>query len=222
MPIVLLKTHPSVPRKSHGHGNDVASFTEVQARRRAAQLRHEINQYDYRYYVLDAPTLSDAEYDGLKRQLIAIEERFPKLVTSDSPTQRVGGTPKQGIATIPHETPMLSIQSIWSEEEFRHFYETRCRELGKRTCRFVGEPKYDGTSLELVYDEGQLVSASTRGDGYSGEDVTPNVKTIREVPLKLPAGARNGKLHIPRHLVLRGEVTWTRRSSKSSTANRRI
>ena len=105
--------------------------------RRAAQLRHKINQNDYQYYALDAPLISDAEYDELKRQLIAIEERFPKLVTPDSPTQRVGGMPKQGVATIPHEIPMLSIQSIWSAKDFRHFYESRCRELGKTDCRLV-------------------------------------------------------------------------------------
>ena len=198
--------YATVPLRSQANTSDLASLNEAQARRRAAQLRHKINQDDYQYYALDAPLISDAEYDELKRQLIAIEERFPKLVTPDSPTQRVGGMPKQGVATIPHETPMLSIQSIWSAKDFCHFYESRCRELGKTDCRLVGEPEYDGTSLELVYDDGQLVAASTRGDGHSGEDVTSNVKTIREVPLKLPAGAQNGKVQVPRHLVLRGEV----------------
>lgn len=181
-------------------------LTKVQARRRAADLRRQIDEHDYRYYVSDSPVISDAEYDELKRELIAIEERFSDLVTPDSPTQRVGGMPRKGFVTIRHETPMLSIQSIWSEDDLRHFCETRCKEVGKKACVLVGEPKYDGTSIELVYDNGELRSASTRGDGRSGEDVTANVKTIREVPLRLPAGSAKRKVRIPGHLVLRGEV----------------
>jgi DNA ligase (NAD+) len=192
----------------HASRSDTSGFgklSEASARRRAAQLRREINRNDRLYYVLDAPVISDAEYDELKRQLIAIEERFPQLRMLDSPTQRVGGSPKQGLATIPHETPMLSIQSIWTEKDFRHFYESCCEELHKRSCTLVGEPKYDGLSLEMVYESGELVSASTRGDGYRGEDVTANVKTIREVPLKVPVRS-NRRLRVPGHLVLRGEV----------------
>lgn len=180
--------------------------TKTEARRRAAKLRREIDDHDYRYYVLDAPIVSDDEYDALKRQLMALEERFPDLVTPDSPTQRVGGMPREGLVTIRHETPMLSIQSIWTEDDFHRFYETCCRELGQKTCSFVGEPKYDGASLELVYESGELVSAATRGDGYSGEDVTPNAKTIHEIPLRLPAGPQRKSVRVPRHLILRGEV----------------
>jgi DNA ligase (NAD+) len=173
----------------------------------AEQLRREINDHDSRYYVLDAPVISDAEYDQLKRRLIEIEERFPDLVTPDSPTQRVGGAPRAGFVTIRHETPMLSIQSIWTEEDFYRFHATCGKELGKKeACALVGEPKYDGASVELVYEAGELVSASTRGDGESGEDVTANVRTIREVPLRLPAGAATQTARVQRRLVLRGEV----------------
>jgi len=172
---------------------------KARARRRAAALRRRIEDHDHRYYVLDAPVISDAKYDELKRELLAIEERYPDLVTPDSPTQRVGGAPRAGFVTIRHETPMLSIQSIWTEDEFRRFYETRMKELGRKSCAIVGEPKYDGASVELIYDNGVLVSASTRGDGASGEDITANVRTIREVPWRLRG-------RVPPHLVLRGEV----------------
>ena len=183
------------------------TLSKAQARRRAAELRRQIDEHDYRYYISDSPVISDAEYDELKRELIAIEERFTDLVTPDSPTLRVGGMPREGFVSIRHETPMLSIQSIWSEEDFRHFFNSRCQELHEKSCILIGEPKYDGTSIELVYDNAELRSASTRGDGHSGEDVTANAKTIREIPLRLPAGGqRRKKVRIPGHLVLRGEV----------------
>jgi DNA ligase (NAD+) len=199
-----VRTQHTTPRVAVNTG----LLSKTEARRCAADLRRQLAEHDHRYYVLDGPIISDAEYDELKRRLIAIEERFPDLITTGSPTQRVGGLPREGFVTIRHETPMLSIQSIWTKEDFRHFHETCRRELGKQTCLLVGEPKYDGTSIELIYNNKDLVSASTRGDGYSGEDVTANVKTIRELPLRLPAGSSSQKttMRIPRHLVLRGEV----------------
>jgi DNA ligase (NAD+) len=121
-----------IPRKTSAHGNRLGRLSEASARRRTAQLPREINRNDRLYYVQDAPVISDAEYDELKWQLIAIEEQFPQLRTPDSPTQRVGGAPKQGLATIPHETSMLSIQSIWTEGDFRHFYESCCEELAAK------------------------------------------------------------------------------------------
>src|SRR5947199_416301 len=145
-------------------------LTKAQARPRAGQLRREIDEHDHRYYVFDTPVISDAEYDELKRELIDLEQRFPDLVTPDSPTQRVGGKPRQGFVTVRHETPMLSIQSIWDVNEFRRFYQTCRKELGKGECVLIGEPKYDGASVELIYDGGELATACTRGDGYSGED----------------------------------------------------
>jgi DNA ligase (NAD+) len=204
-----IKTHEVPTRRTSSRlAAGTGSLSKIQARRRAADLRRQVAEHDHRYYISDAPVISDAEYDDLKRQLIAIEERFPDLITPDSPTQRIGGSPREGFVTIRHDTPMLSIQSIWTEDDFRRFHQTCCRELHKKSCVLVGEPKYDGTSIELVYDQGELVSASTRGDGYNGEDVTANVRTIREVPLRLPAGSAFHKTgnRIPRHLVLRGEI----------------
>jgi DNA ligase (NAD+) len=189
--------------KPGGRGaRKAAALGKSAARKRARDLREEIRRHDHRYYVEDDPAISDAEYDALKSELIAIERQYPDLVTDDSPTQRVGGPPREALGTIEHDTPMLSLQAVESEEQFRHFHDTSKDELGKRRVAMVGEPKYDGLSVELVYDNGSLTSAATRGDGTTGEDVTANVKTIREVALVL----RGGDAPVPRHLVARGEV----------------
>jgi DNA ligase (NAD+) len=179
-----------------------SDMTKAEAAKRAEELRREIEQHNYRYYVLDDPEFSDAEYDDLVRELRTIEERWPDLVTPDSPTQRVGGRPREGFQSVRHETPMRSLLSISEEDEMRRFYETCREELGRKDVPLAGEPKYDGVSIEIVYDQGRLVSAATRGDGTAGEDVTANVRTISEVPLRL----REGKVKIPDHLVVRGEV----------------
>ena len=172
------------------------------AARRAEELRREIEQHNYRYYVLDDPVVSDAEYDELVLELRAIEAKWPDLVTPESPTQRVAGQPREGFETVRHEVPMRSLLSIFQEEEMRRFYETCQEELGEKAVPLVGEPKYDGVSIEITYDGGRLTSAATRGDGMTGEDVTANVRTIGEVPLRLrdPGGK------MPEHLVVRGEV----------------
>jgi DNA ligase (NAD+) len=186
---------------------DVEDLTKREAKARAKTLREQVEHHNYRYYVLDDPEISDAEYDELKNELIAIEERFPDLVTPDSPTQRVGAEPREELGTIEHGTPMLSLQSIQTEEKFRRFYDTCCSDLDKQRVSLVGEPKYDGLSVELVYENGALTSASTRGDGRTGEDVTPNVKTIHEVVLHLQGGKN---VSTPRRLVVRGEVYMDR------------
>ena len=172
------------------------------AARRAEELRREIEQHNYRYYVLDDPVVSDAEYDELVLELRAIEAKWPDLVTPESPTQRIAGQPREGFATLRHEVPMRSLLSIFQEEEMRRFYETCQEELGEKAMPLVGEPKYDGVSIEIVYDGGLLVSAATRGDGTTGEDVTANVRTIRAVPQRL----REPDAKVPEHLVVRGEV----------------
>jgi DNA ligase (NAD+) len=178
-------------------------MNKSQARRRARELREEISHHDYRYYVEEEPEISDAEYDELKAELVAIEREYPDLVTADSPTQRVGGEPKEELGTVEHETPMQSLRAVQEEDEFRHFHDTCRNELDKQRVSLVGEPKYDGLSVELVYDNGSLTTASTRGDGETGEDVTANVRTIREVVLRL---RDDGDVSVPRHLVVRGEV----------------
>lgn len=181
----------------------VAEMTKTEAGERAEELREQIRRHDYRYHVLDDPEISDAEYDRLKNELLAIEETYPDLVTDDSPTQRVGGEPQDELGTVAHETPMLSLRSIQEEEQFRRFWDDCLDRLDKDRMSVVAEPKYDGLSVELVYDEGTLVTAATRGDGETGEDVTANVRTIREVLLKLRP---SGDVSVPRHLVVRGEV----------------
>ena len=177
-------------------------MTEAEAGERAESLRRKIERHNYRYHVLDDPEISDAAFDALMVELRQIEEAWPDLITSDSPTQRVGGQPRDGFAQLRHETPMRSLLSVYDEQTMARFGETCRKELGADTVPLVAEPKYDGVSVEMVYDGGRLVSAATRGDGRTGEDVTANVRTIAQVPLRL----RSGGTAIPDHLVVRGEV----------------
>jgi DNA ligase (NAD+) len=189
-----------------GFGN-VEDMTESEGRARASELRSEISHHNYRYYVLDDPEISDADYDRLMAELQAIEARYPDLATPDSPTQKVGAPPREELGTIPHESRMMSLQSIHEEEAFRSFWRTCASEVARSPLVVVGEPKYDGLSIELVYDEGSLASAATRGDGAVGEDVTDNVRTIPEVLLRLQG---TGDAPVPHHLVVRGEVYMAR------------
>jgi DNA ligase (NAD+) len=177
-------------------------MSNKRAHRRAARLWKQISYHDYRYYVLDDPEISDSEYDALKEELRQIEAEYPELVTPDSPTQRIGAEPRRELGAVRHETPMLSLEAIHDDESFQRFYNRAQDELRKKRIELVAEPKYDGLSVELVYERGLLVSGSTRGDGRTGEDITDNVKTIREVLLRL----RSDQTSIPRRLVVRGEV----------------
>ncbi|MDP2401677.1 MAG: NAD-dependent DNA ligase LigA, partial [Actinomycetota bacterium] len=152
---------------------------------RAAALRHEIAHHDYRYYALDAPEVSDAVYDALMRELRQIEADYPEFVTPDSPTQRVGGSPTSQFAPVTHSRRMYSLDNAMDLGELDAWL-ARVREaVGDRGCAFVCELKIDGSSLALTYEDGVLVRAATRGDGRTGEDVTANVRTIRDVPLRL-------------------------------------
>jgi DNA ligase (NAD+) len=169
--------------------------TREELRRRIERLRAEIRHHDHLYYALDRPELSDAEYDRLFDELVRIERAHPELVTADSPTQRVAGEPVAQLPTVRHLAPMLSLESFNHEEDVVE----RLRRIGPNT-RLVAEPKFDGTSIECVYECGVLTSASTRGDGVRGEGVLSNVRTIKTVPLRL-----HGE-HIPRRLAVRGEV----------------
>jgi DNA ligase (NAD+) len=175
---------------------------QAAARRRAEQLRDAIRHHDYLYHVLDQPEISDAEYDKLYRELKGLEEKFPELVTPDSPTQRVGAEPRPGFSEVEHLALMLSLDSGADEEDARRF-DTRVRSaLGDGPVDYVAEPKLDGLSLELVYENGSLVRVATRGDGRVGEDVTPNARTIGSLPLKL----RDTDREAPTLLALRGEA----------------
>jgi DNA ligase (NAD+) len=175
----------------------------AQVRRRAAELREAVEYHNYRYYVLDAPEIPDAEFDRLFRELQALEARYPELVTPDSPTQRVGGAPIEGFGEVVHEVPMLSLANAFSDDEVRDF-DRRVRErLGIDRLGYAAEPKVDGLAVSLVYEGGHLARAATRGDGTRGEDVTANVRTIKAVPLRLRGGDP------PALLEVRGEVFMT-------------
>ena len=177
--------------------------TEGEVRRRADRLRAEIRRHDHLYHVENRPEISDGAYDRLFRELQAIEEEFPHLLTPDSPTQRVGADPLSELPVVPHVVPMLSLDSSESEEDLRRFDE-RVRKAVDGPVEYLVEPKLDGSSLELVYVDGVLDRAVTRGNGVEGEGVTENARTIPSVPLRLRAG-RN-PLPIPSLLAVRGEV----------------
>lgn len=173
--------------------------------RRAATLREQIDYHNHRYYVLDAPEIADAEFDRLFRELQALEAEYPALVTADSPTQRIGAAPLAAFGEHRHALPMLSLENAFSEDEVRDF-DRRVRDgLGADAVAYSAEPKVDGLAISLMYEEGVLVSAATRGDGYTGEDVTQNVRTLRSVPLRLHGA------DYPRRLEVRGEVYMSKR-----------
>ena len=167
---------------------------------RVAQLRSEIESHNYRYYVQDQPSIPDAEYDRLLRELQTLEEQFPELLTPQSPTQRVGAEPLEGFEEVRHRYPMLSLANAFSEEEILRFHERVLRGLEVEHVTYVAEPKLDGVAISLRYQAGKLQQAATRGDGTIGEDVTANVRTIRAIPLELRAG------DWPEDLEIRGEI----------------
>jgi DNA ligase (NAD+) len=173
--------------------------------RRVELLREQIRHHDHRYYVLDRPTISDAAYDALLEELHELEDHYPSLITPDSPTQRVAGQVREGFRTVPHRAPLLSLESTTDPGAVLQF-DRRIRAAVGPSVRYLLEPKFDGLSIEVVYELGQLVSASTRGDGQRGEDVTANVRTIRAVPLRL----REATVPVPRVLAVRGEVLMRR------------
>jgi DNA ligase (NAD+) len=171
---------------------------------RAAFLRAEIERHNHAYYVLDAPTIPDAEYDKLFRELQDIEAAHPELRTVDSPTLRVGGAPLPEFRQVRHAVPMLSLNNAFSAEEAEAF-DRRCREgLGKELIDYACEPKYDGLAITLRYEQGVFVQGATRGDGFTGEDVTRNLRTVRNLPLRLTGS------DVPAVLEVRGEVLMLR------------
>lgn len=171
--------------------------------KRARELSEEIRYHDYRYYVLDNPEISDREYDRLMEELAKIELDHPDLITPDSPTQKVGGKALDRFPKVKHTLPMMSLGNTYSEGEVREWLGQMEREIGRGIdFEFVVEPKIDGAAIELVYEKGILVTASTRGDGATGEDVTTNIRTIRSVPLKLLSRYEKP----PEYLEARGEV----------------
>ncbi len=175
-----------------------------QARRRLAELRREIAEHDHRYYVLARPTISDAEYDRLYDELLELERRYPELVTPDSPSQRVGGAPIEGFRHVRHAVPMLSLEKARTDHELELFDARVRRALEGEPIEYHVEPKIDGVSISLIYRDGTLELAATRGDGEVGDDITANARTIRSIPLRLRAQPA------PSLLEVRGEVYMDR------------
>jgi DNA ligase (NAD+) len=171
---------------------------------RAAKLRIDIDAHNYRYYVEDAPAVSDAEYDSLFRELQAIERDYPALATPDSPTQRVGGQPATEFDPVTHRVPMLSLNNAFADEEAEAFDRRVRSALGVEQVDYAVEPKFDGLAVSLVYERGHFTLGATRGDGYTGENVTANLRTVRAIPMRLPADA-------PPLLEVRGEVLMLKR-----------
>src|SRR6266853_3907524 len=168
-------------------------------------LRDKIRHHEHLYYVLDAPELSDADFDRLMQELKRLEAEHPELITPDSPTQRVGGKPREGFVKVQHSRAMLSLDNAYNEQELRD-WDRRVHELaGSDKIEYVCELKLDGMSLALSYEQGKLLRGVTRGDGSVGEDVTSNVRTMRSVPLSIPAAALK-KASVPADFEVRGEV----------------
>jgi DNA ligase (NAD+) len=185
---------------------DVADLTEQDAATELAYLAKEIARHDRLYYQRDAPEISDAEYDALRRRNAAIEARFPHLIREDSPSSRIGGAPEGGFAKIRHRVPMLSLDNAMNAEEFGEFCARARRFVGLAATAplaLVAEPKIDGLSINLTYEAGRFIRGATRGDGTEGEDVTANLRTIDAVPIRL-------KAEVPALIEIRGEVFMTK------------
>ena len=182
---------------------------------RAEFLRREIERHNHLYYVRDAPEITDAEYDQLFRELVDLETAHPGLATADSPTQRVGAAPLPEFAEVRHRTAMLSLANAFDEDEVRAF-DRRVREaLGVELVEYAADPKFDGLAISLAYRKGVFVQGATRGDGATGEDVTPNLRTVRSIPLRLPQAPDNEDLEV------RGEVFFSRNDFEKLNARQR-
>src|SRR5690348_11562938 len=189
----------------------MAKAAPASAKKEIEGLREKLRHHEYRYYILDDPEISDAEYDKLMQKLQSLEAAHPELITPDSPTVRVGGAPREGFQTVRHARPMLSLDNAFSYDALRDF-DRRVREgIGRDKIEYIAEHKFDGLSISLQYQDGVLVRGVTRGDGTTGEDVTPNVKTIRSIPLKMDSDALK-KTKLPRAFEVRGEVLMTRKA----------
>jgi len=182
----------------------VATAVPAKIAQHAAKLRTDLDAHNYRYYVEDAPLVSDAEYDGLFRELQALERDYPALATPDSPTQRVGGQPAAEFDAVTHRVPMLSLNNAFADDEVEAFDRRARTALGVEQVEYAVEPKFDGLAVSLVYERGQFTLGATRGDGSTGENVTANLRTVRAIPMRLPANA-------PPLLEVRGEVLMLKR-----------
>ncbi len=188
-----------------------------EAQKRIEALREQLNYHSYRYYVLDDPELTDADYDRMFRELQELEEQFPDLITPDSPTQRVGGEPLAAFEPVRHATPMLSLDNAFDDQELRDFDARLHRLLEiEEPFEYTVEPKMDGVAVELVYINGLFEVGSTRGDGVTGENITANLKTIKSIPLRL----RDEEISLPARLDVRGEVYYPTEAFKKLNRER--
>ena len=189
----------------------MAKKDKAALRKEAEELREKIRHHEYLYYVLDAPEISDAAFDRLVERLKEIEAAYPDMVTPDSPTMRVGGAPREGFTTVKHARPMLSLDNAFSYDALRD-WDRRVREgTGREEIEYIAEHKFDGLSISLQYEDGVLARGVTRGDGTTGEDVTPNVKTVRSIPLHMDAATLK-KCKFPSSFEVRGEILMTRKA----------
>jgi len=189
----------------------MAKAAPAAVKKEIENLREKLRHHEYQYYVLDEPEISDAAYDRMMNRLKELEEAHPELVTPDSPTVRVGGAPREGFATMRHVRPMLSLDNAFSYDALRE-WDRRVREgSGQEKIEYIAEHKFDGLSISLQYEDGVLARGVTRGDGTTGEDVTPNVKTIRSIPLRVDAAALK-KIKLRADFEVRGEVMMTRKA----------
>src|SRR2546429_853463 len=189
----------------------MAKAAPASVKKEIEDLREKLRYHEYRYYVLDDPEISDAAYDRMMSRLKELEAAYPELVTPDSPTVRVGGAPREGFYTVRHARPMLSLDNAFSYDALRE-WDRRVRELsGQEKIGYVAEHKFDGLSISLQYEDGILSRGVTRGDGTTGEEVTPNAKAIRSIPLRVDAGILK-KVKLPPDFEVRGEVMMTKKA----------
>src|SRR5512140_2836001 len=167
--------------------------------KRVAELRQRLEKANYEYHVLDRPTISDESYDALMRELQELEAKHPELVTAESPTQRIGAAPSTRFAPVEHARPMLSLSNVFDETELRAFDQRVRKALGRDDVGYVCELKIDGLAVNLAYQDGVFVQGATRGDGFTGEDVTANLRTIKSIPLTF-------REKVPGRVDVRGEV----------------
>ena len=196
----------------------MAKAAPASVKKEVEDLRVKLRHHEYRYHVLDDPEISDAEYDRMLQRLKAIEGNYPELITADSPTSRVGAPPREGLETVRHTRPMMSLDNAFSFDALRSF-DRRVREgIGRESIEYIAEHKFDGLSIALIYEDGVLVRGITRGDGTTGEDVTPNVRTIRSIPLRIDKDSLK-KARVAGSFEVRGEIMMTRKAFEALNRN---
>lgn len=181
--------------------------TQYEARLRSEELHTVLNHHNHQYYVLDSPEIPDGDYDELLNELRALESEYPELITPESPTQRVGGTPSEAFSEVEHREPMLSLSNAFDEETLADWHRKAAERVGSETFPLVTEPKIDGLAVALVYEDGKFVQGATRGDGRRGENITPNLQTVKSIPLELTE-PKSGS--IPTRFEVRGELYMTK------------